>query len=352
MTGLLATIPSPSQGVWYVGPVALRAYAICIIIGIVVAVWWGNKRFVARGGRPGRVTDISVFAVPFGIVGGRIYHVITDNQLYFGEGRNPWNAFAIWNGGLGIWGAIAFGAVGAWIGCRYYKVPLASYADSVAPGLAVAQAIGRLGNYFNQELFGGPTSAPWGLEVFVRTPDGIAGAVPLSGNCEFPTDYIKATPEVLCGVYQPTFLYELLWSLGVAAVVVLADRRFRLGGGRAFAVYVAGYTLGRTWIEMLRSDPANQFFGVRINVFTSVIVFLGAIVFLIVRRHVGREDPAVVWGPDRKGESTAGSSAEPDVGSVSEPEDSAESADPAAPVASKRAGSDGQSDAGSPRTSD
>jgi prolipoprotein diacylglyceryl transferase len=297
----LATIPSPPQGVWYVGPIALRAYAIFIIIGIVVAVWWGNKRFVARGGRPGRVTDISVFAVPFGIIGGRIYHVITDNQLYFGEGRNPWNAFAIWNGGLGIWGAIAFGAVGAWIGCRYYKVPLSAYADSVAPGIAVAQAIGRLGNYFNQELFGGPTSAPWGLEVFVRTPGGVAGQIPLNGNCEFPTDYVKATPEVLCGVYQPTFLYELLWSLGVAAVVVLADRRFQLGGGRAFAIYVAGYTLGRTWIEMLRIDPANQFFGLRINVFTSVFVFIGAIVFLIVRRHVGREDPAVVWGPDRPG---------------------------------------------------
>ena len=301
MIHLLADIPSPERGVWYVGPIALRAYAIFIIIGIVVAVWWGNKRFVARGGRPGRVTDISVFAVPFGIIGGRIYHVITDNQLYFGEGLNPWNALAIWNGGLGIWGAIAFGAVGAWIGCRYYKVPLASYADSIAPGIVVAQAIGRLGNYFNQELFGSATSMPWGLEVFVRTPGGVAGSVPLNGVCEFPTDYIKAAPEVLCGVYQPTFLYEILWNLGVALVVVLADRRFKLGGGRAFAVYVAGYTLGRTWIEMLRIDPANHIFGLRINVFTSVIVFLGAVLFLILRRHVGREDPALVWGPDRPG---------------------------------------------------
>jgi prolipoprotein diacylglyceryl transferase len=297
----LLDIPSPSRGVWYVGPIALRAYAIFIIVGIVVAVWWGNKRFVARGGRPGRVTDISVFAVPFGIIGGRIYHVITDHQLYFGEGLNPWNAFAIWNGGLGIWGAIAFGAVGAWIGCRYYKVPLASYADSIAPGIVVAQAIGRLGNYFNQELFGAATSMPWGLEVYVRTPGGVAGSVPASGVCEFPTDYIKAAPEVLCGVYQPTFLYEILWNLGVALVVVLADRRFKLGGGRAFALYVAGYTLGRTWIEMLRIDPANHIFGLRINVFTSVIVFIGAVVFLIVRRHVRREDPALVWGPDRPG---------------------------------------------------
>src|SRR6185437_12327251 len=154
---ILATIPSPPQGVWYVGPIALRAYAIFIIIGIVVAVWWGNKRFVARGGRPGRVTDISVFAVPFGIIGGRLYHVITDNELYFGEGCNPCNAFAIWNGGLGIWGAIALGAFGAWLGCRYYKIPLTAVADAVAPGIVVAQAIGRLGNYFNQELLGAPS---------------------------------------------------------------------------------------------------------------------------------------------------------------------------------------------------
>ena len=168
---LLADIPSPPQGVWYVGPVALRAYAIFIIIGIVVAVWWGNKRFVARGGRPGRVTDISVFAVPFGIIGGRIYHVITDNQLYFGEGRNPWNAFAIWNGGLGIWGAIAFGAVGAWIGCRYYKVPLsvvrrlgrARASPSRRPSAGSATTSTR-------SCSARPTSVPWGLEVFVRTP--------------------------------------------------------------------------------------------------------------------------------------------------------------------------------------
>lgn len=308
----MAAIPSPPQGVWYVGPIALRAYAICIIIGIVVAVWWGNKRFIARGGRPGRVTDISVFAVPFGIVGGRIYHVITDNQLYFGEGRNPWSAFAIWNGGLGIWGAVSLGAVGAWIGCRYYKVPLAAYADSIAPGIVVAQAIGRLGNYFNQELFGAATTMPWGLEVFVRTPGGVPGVIPVTGTCEFPTDYVKAAPEVLCGIYQPTFLYELLWNLAVAAVVVWADRRYLLGGGRAFAVYVAGYTLGRTWIEMLRIDPANHIFGLRINVFTSVLVFCGAVLFLVLRRHVGREDPALVWGPDRpgrRGDTAAGANA-------------------------------------------
>jgi prolipoprotein diacylglyceryl transferase len=300
-TAELAAIPSPAQGVWYLGPVPLRAYAVCIIVGIVLAIWWGDKRFVARGGRPGLVTDISMWAVPFGIVGGRIYHVVTDNQLYFREGRNPWRAFAIWEGGLGIWGAVAFGALGAWIACRRYGVPLAAYADSIAPGLVVAQAIGRLGNYWNQELFGAATTVPWALEVFVRTPAGGPGAVPATGVCEFDSSWIKATPEVLCGTYHPTFLYELLWNLGVAALIVGADRRRRLGGGRVFALYVAGYTLGRGWIEMLRIDPANHVFGLRINVLTSVVVFLGAVAFLVLRRpRPGvdmREDPALLQGP-------------------------------------------------------
>jgi prolipoprotein diacylglyceryl transferase len=296
----LADIPSPSRGVIELGPLPLRAYAFCIIIGIVVATLWGNRRFVARGGRPGRVTDITVFAVPFGLVGGRLYHVITDNELYFRAGRNPWKAFAIWDGGLGIWGAIALGAVGAWIGCRYYRVPLSAYADAVAPGVIVAQAIGRLGNYFNQELFGRPTTLPWGLDVYLRTPGGAAGTLadcgPLGGAPEFPTSYIKADPAVLCGTYHPTFLYELLWNLGVAALLVWADRKFRLGRGQVFWLYVAGYTLGRGWIEMLRIDTANKFFGVRINVFTSIVLFVVAVAILVARRNVGREDPASLRG--------------------------------------------------------
>ena len=301
--GYLAAFPSPPRGVWYLGPLPLRAYALCIIAGIVVATLWGNRRFVARGGRPGRVTDVAVFAVPFGLVGGRLYHVISDNELYFRAGRNPWKAFAIWDGGLGIWGAIALGAVGAWLGCRYYRVPLSSFADSVAPGVLVAQAIGRLGNYFNQELYGAPTTLPWALRVFLRTPGGQPGDPATCGTApEFPTDWIKATPSVTCGFYHPTFLYELLWSLGVAALIVLADRRFRLGGGRVFWLYVAGYTAGRTWIEALRVDTANKFFGIRLNVFTSVLVFLLALVMLYLLRKRGREDPARLWGRPPKGD--------------------------------------------------
>ena len=153
---VLAYIPSPPQGVWHLGPIPIRAYALCIIAGIVVAVYWGDKRFVARGGQPGTVMDVAVFAVPFGLVGGRLYHVATDWQTYFGPGGDPLRALMIWEGGLGIWGAVALGGVGAWIGCRRRGVPLPFFADAVAPGIVVAQAIGRLGNYFNQELYGAP----------------------------------------------------------------------------------------------------------------------------------------------------------------------------------------------------
>lgn len=297
-TAYLASIPSPARGVWYLGPLPIRAYALFIIAGIIVAVIWGGRRFVARGGVPGRVTDIAVWAVPFGLVGGRLYHVITDNELYFRPGRNPWKAFAIWDGGLGIWGAVALGAVGAWIGCRRYRVSFTAFADAIAPGVIVAQALGRMGNYFNQELFGARTDLPWGLEVFLRTPGGGPGDVAMCGTGapEFPTDYIKASPEVLCGTFQPTFLYELLWNLAVAVLLVWADRRFKLGGGRVFWLYVAGYTAGRTWIEMLRIDTANHFLGLRINVFTSIVMFLVAVGFLIVLRHKHREPVELVRG--------------------------------------------------------
>jgi prolipoprotein diacylglyceryl transferase len=279
---VLASFPSPDRGVWQLGPIPIRAYALCIIVGIVVAVWWGERRFVARGGAPGAVVDIAVFAVPFGLVGGRLYHVATDWQKYFGAGKNPWNALAIWNGGLGIWGAIALGGVGALIGCRRRGIPLPAMADAIAPGIVVAQAIGRLGNYFNQELYGAPTSVPWGLEIYQRVDPATGLPDALNGVAE---------SHVPVSIVHPTFLYELLWNLGVAALVVWADRRFRLGHGRAFALYVAGYTAGRFWIELMRADEATHVFGVRVNVFTAGLVFLGAVVYLVVARTRGpRED--------------------------------------------------------------
>ena len=279
----LASIPSPSQGVWNLGPLPVRAYALGIVVAIVV----GNRRWIARGGLAGDVADIAVWAVPFGIVGGRIYHVITDNQIYFGpNGTGFVAALRIWDGGLGIWGAVALGGVGAWIGCRRRGIPLPPFADAIAPGIALAQAIGRFGNWFNQELFGAPTDLPWGLEIdLVNRPDGYE---------QFET-------------FHPTFLYEALWCVLVAGVLVWADRRFTMGHARVFALYVLLYSSGRGFIETLRIDDANQFFGIRLNVFTSVIIALGALVYLVVsaRLRPGREDPATL-GAARQGAASQG----------------------------------------------
>lgn len=258
---MLAYLPSPSRGVWYLGPVPLRAYALAIILGIVAAVSIGDRRWVARGGRPGQVADVAGWAVPFGIVGGRLYHVLTSPQQYFGDGGHPVQALYIWRGGLGIWGAIALGALGAWIACRRQGIQLPRFADAVAPGIAVAQAIGRWGNWFNQELFGRPTTLPWGLRIDPGRTGTVPGAV----------------------AYQPTFLYESLWLIGVAALVVWADRRFRLDRGRVFALYLMGYTVGRSWIEALRIDPANHILGLRLNQWTAALVFLGALAWFLTR---------------------------------------------------------------------
>jgi prolipoprotein diacylglyceryl transferase len=272
---VLATIPSPTQGVWELGPLPIRAYALCIVAGIIAAAWITEKRWVARGGAPGDVVDIAVWAVPFGIIGGRLYHVISSPRAYFGEGGDPLRAFAIWEGGLGIWGAIALGGVGAWIACRRRGIPLPAFADALAPGLLVAQAIGRLGNWFNNELYGGRTDLPWALRIYEW--DGTKAVLGPDGQ------------PIVLGTFHPTFLYELLWNLAAAAFVVWADRRFRLGHGRAFALYVASYCAGRLWIELLRTDPAETFFGVRLNVFTSVIVGLLAVAYFVWQRGKPRE---------------------------------------------------------------
>jgi prolipoprotein diacylglyceryl transferase len=279
---VLAAIPSPTQGVWELGPLPIRAYALCIVAGIVAAVLLTEKRWVARGGAPGDVLDIAVWAVPFGIAGGRLYHVLSSPRAYFGEGGEPLRAFAIWEGGLGIWGAIALGGVGAWIACRRRGIPLPAFADAVAPGLLVAQAIGRLGNWFNNELYGGPTDLPWALRIYEWS--GGAAAIGPDGE------------PIVRGLYHPTFLYELLWNLAAAALVIWADRRFRLGHGRAFALYVAAYCAGRLWIELLRTDPAETFFGIRLNVFTSIVVGLLAVAYVVWQR--GRPREVITRGAD------------------------------------------------------
>jgi prolipoprotein diacylglyceryl transferase len=261
---LIASIPSPGQSVWFIGPFPIRAYAMFILAGIIVAVWITQRRLSDRGGKPGQALDVSVWAVPFGIVGGRLYHVISSPQAYFGQGGHPLDALKIWHGGLGIWGAVALGIVGAWIGCRRHGVRLLDFADAAAPGIVLAQAIGRWGNYFNNELYGTKTSLPWGLTIHCW--DQSAGkAVTCPGQ----------TTNIL-GVFQPTFLYESLWCLLVALALVMIDRRFSLARGQVFALYGMLYTIGRGFIEMLRTDQANYVLGLRLNVWTSLIVFAGS----------------------------------------------------------------------------
>ncbi|GCD89491.1 prolipoprotein diacylglyceryl transferase [Nocardioides sp. LS1] len=275
------SIPSPSQGVWYLGPVPIRGYALAIILGIVVAIWIAEKRWVARGGKDGEVSDLAIWAVPFGLVGGRIYHVMTDHALYFGEGKHPIEALYVWRGGLGIWGAIALGALGVVIGARRKGIRLLPVLDAMAPSVLVAQALGRWGNWFNQELFGKPTDLPWGLEI---APENR------------PLGYEQYS------TFHPTFLYEFLWDLGAFGFVVWADRRFRLGHGRVMALYVMAYTVGRGWIEMLRIDDVElkDVGGLRFNVWTSIVLFVAAAVYFVVssRRRPGREEQVYVGRPD------------------------------------------------------
>ncbi len=259
-------IPSPDQSVWLLGWFPIRAYAMFILVGIIVAVWVTQRRLADRGGKPGQALDVAVWAVPLGIVGGRLYHVISSPQAYFGEGGQPVKALYIWEGGLGIWGGLALGAVGIWIGCRRNGIRFLDYLDAAVPGVAVAQAIGRWGNYFNNELYGAPTDLPWGLEIHCWD-QGAGAAVICPGG----------TTNIL-GTFQPTFLYESLWCLLVALALVLVDRRFSLARGQIAALYVVLYTFGRGFIEMLRTDAANYVFGLRLNVWTSAIVFVGAVV--------------------------------------------------------------------------
>ncbi|MGB6246675.1 MAG: prolipoprotein diacylglyceryl transferase [Gordonia sp. (in: high G+C Gram-positive bacteria)] len=293
---VLAYIPSPSQGVWHLGPVPIRAYALCIIVGIIVAVWWGSRRWRARGGQPGEVIDVALWAVPFGLVGGRLYHVLTDWNTYFGPGgKGLGGAFRIWDGGLGIWGAVALGAVGAWIGARNMGIKLPPFGDALAPAILLAQAIGRFGNYFNQELFGRPTTVPWGLEIYDRVDaNGIVSYKLIDG---VSTGHVYA-------VVHPTFLYEMIWNVLVVIALVLIDRRFRIGHGRLFAMYVAGYCVGRFGVELMRDDFATHIFGVRINVFTAAIVFLCAALYVVMAPK-GRETGLTMYWPDRAEELAA-----------------------------------------------
>ncbi|WP_375431732.1 prolipoprotein diacylglyceryl transferase [uncultured Friedmanniella sp.] len=293
------SIPSPSSSVWHLGAFPLRAYALCIIAGILVAMVIGNRRWRARGGTADGLESVLVLAIPFGIVGARLYHVATDYELYFGPGRHPVDALKIWNGGLGIWGAVAGGALGAYLVARRRGIRFPALLDTVAPALLVAQAIGRLGNWFNQELFGRPTTLPWALEIAPQFR---------------PTGYAQYA------TFHPTFLYELLWNLAMAVVLVVLDRRYRLGHGKVFALYVMLYSAGRFWIEALRIDTVNTIGGFRLNNYTAAITFVVAVAVLLwlVRHRPGREE--VVEGSATPAPSTSSDDAD-EVSSTAGPAD-------------------------------
>lgn len=252
------SIPSPplEWSQFSIGPLTLHAYALWILAGIFVAIWLTTRRWVERGGDPDKILEVTLWAIPFGIIGGRLYHVVSSPAHYFGEGGNPVDAFKIWEGGLGIWGAVALGTLGAFIGARRHHVSFTAYVDAVAPAVLIAQAIGRMGNYFNHELYGAPTTLPWGLEIDPSRMRAIDEAGTL---------------------YHPTFLYEMLWNLAGAALIIYLDKRWDLRGGRVFWLYVAVYTTGRLWIELLRVDQAVLVGGLRINVWVSIVVLLSAV---------------------------------------------------------------------------
>ncbi len=273
-----ASIPSPSRGVVHLGPFPLRAYALCILLGIFAAIALAGRRWAARGGERRTIADVAVWAVPGGLIGARLYHVATDYQLYTDD---PLGALRIWDGGLGIWGGVAGGALTAWWVARRWGIDFWALADAAAPALALAQAIGRWGNWFNQELFGRPTSLPWGLEID-----------PANRPPQYATE----------PTFHPTFLYESLWNLAVVGIVLAVEKRVRLRPGRLFAVYVAAYTFGRFWIELLRVDPAHEILGLRVNDWTSVVVFVVAMAFVVTgrQREEDREEveaPAPVPAP-------------------------------------------------------
>ncbi|MFE1663493.1 prolipoprotein diacylglyceryl transferase [Microbacterium sp. P02] len=277
--GVYASIPSPSVSYIDVGPLRIHFYALCIIAGIIIAVFLTNHRLTKRGAEPWVVIDIALLAVPLGIIGARIFHVLTHPGFYFGPGTNPWAVLYIWEGGIAIFGALIGGAIGAWLGCRWTGIRFWTFADALAPGLIIAQAAGRFGNWFNQELFGLPTNLPWGLQID-------------SDNPAFPPGL---APDTL---FHPTFLYEVIWNLIGAAVIIWAGRTFQLQWGRTLAIYLIWYGAGRIVWESIRIDPSEIYLGLRTNVWAAILaVVLGIVIFFVQkRRHPGFEPSPYVPG--------------------------------------------------------
>ena len=278
---ILNSIPSPDVSSFELGPIRVHFYALFILIGIALAIWIGSRRFRQRGGQAVMILDIALWAVPFGIVGGRIFHVVTHWDYYFYAGADLSKVFAVWEGGLAIFGALLLGSVGAFIGARTAGIKFLAFADAIAPGVLVAQAVGRIGNYFNNELFGLPTTLPWGLEISTANPAYPAG---------LPAGVL----------FHPTFLYELIWNLMGFAVLIWLDRKFKLRWGQMFAAYLITYSIGRAFIESIRIDPSEIFFGLRTNVWSAIFGIAIGVALFVWSRRKHKEEETSVYLPGRE----------------------------------------------------
>lgn len=276
---LITSIPSPSIQYFDLGPLRIHIYALCILLGIALATWITDARLSKRGAERGVVLDIILWAVPLGIIGARFYHVFTHPADYFYEGADLMKVFYIWEGGNAIFGSLLGGAVGAWISCKQTGIRFWSFADALAPAMLIAQATGRLGNYFNHELFGQPTTLPWGLEIE-------------STNPAFPAGLPEGT------LFHPMFLYEILWNLLGAFVIIVLERKLYLRWGKAFGVYLIWYGIGRSIFETYRLDSSETFLSIRTNVWAALLaIVVGVLIILIQnRRHPGKELSVYVEG--------------------------------------------------------
>jgi prolipoprotein diacylglyceryl transferase len=261
--GMLAFIPSPPSNGVYVGPLFVHYYGLCYVVGILAAIWLTRRLWRAQGGEADLVHEVAIVGVPAGIVGGRLYHDITSWNTV---PHNWWGWLAVWEGGLGIWGGIAAGAAAGMLLLRRRDVSIPLFMDAAAPGLLVAQAIGRVGNYFNQELFGGPSKLPWALEI---SPE------------HRPARYLGYS------TFHPTFLYELIWDLALAGALVWLTRGGRVRAPGLFALYVAGYSGFRIFEELLRVDPAHYILGMRLNFWVASLLTLAGLAWFARTQRPG-----------------------------------------------------------------
>ncbi|MCZ7535515.1 MAG: prolipoprotein diacylglyceryl transferase [Acidimicrobiia bacterium] len=281
----LASIPSPSDGVVRIGPLPIHAYGVMIAVGVIVAIRIAERRYARSGHDPSVIGEMGVAVVLAGVIGARVYHLFTG---YDWDSGGLSGTVKIWEGGLSIWGAVAGGVVAVLVIARRRRIDALPLMDAMGPSVVVAQAIGRWGNWFNQELFGRPTDLPWGLEIDPsHRPDGYLD---------------RAT-------FHPTFLYESLWCLLVFATIVMAERRFRLRRGQPVALYIAMYTFGRFFFENMRIDPASKIFGMRFNGLLSAALCIGATIWFIV---LGRRAPSGPGAGDERPTAPPGPQSTPD----------------------------------------